>query len=51
VNWRPGFIAIAPELYWRQKRGVDLDTWSDTDWQKGLELYATMIAMQAYATS
>jgi carboxymethylenebutenolidase len=35
-----GFLAIAPELYWRQKRGVDLDTWSDTDWQNGLELYA-----------
>ena len=23
-----------------QERGVDLDTWSDTDWQKGLHLYA-----------
>jgi carboxymethylenebutenolidase len=34
-----GFIAIAPELYWRQERGVDLDTSSQADWQKGLELY------------
>jgi carboxymethylenebutenolidase len=35
-----GFIALAPELYWRQERGVDLDTWSESDWRKGLELYA-----------
>jgi carboxymethylenebutenolidase len=35
-----GFIAIAPELYWRQERGVDLDVRSDADWQKGLKLNA-----------
>ena len=35
-----GFIAIAPELYWRQEHGVDLDTSSESDWQKGLKLYA-----------
>ena len=35
-----GFIAIAPELYWRQERGVDLDILSESDWQKGLKLYA-----------
>jgi carboxymethylenebutenolidase len=35
-----GFIAIAPELYRRQERGVDLDTSSESDWQKGLQLYA-----------
>lgn len=34
-----GFIAIAPELFWRQERGVDLSTWSDEEWQKGLALY------------
>ncbi len=34
-----GFIAIAPELFWRQERGVDLSTWSDAEWQKGLALY------------
>jgi carboxymethylenebutenolidase len=27
-----GFIAIAPELYWRQERGVDLDVRSAADW-------------------
>lgn len=34
-----GFIAVAPELFWRQERGVDLNTWSDTEWKKGLALY------------
>jgi carboxymethylenebutenolidase len=35
-----GFIAIAPELFWRQERGVDLNTWSEAEWKKGLALYA-----------
>ena len=35
-----GFIAVCPDLYWRQERGVDLSTWSDEEWQKGLALYA-----------
>jgi carboxymethylenebutenolidase len=35
-----GFIAIAPELFWRQDRGVDLGTSSQAEWRKGLELYA-----------
>ncbi|WP_158915895.1 dienelactone hydrolase family protein [Caulobacter sp. S45] len=34
-----GFIAIAPELFWRQERGVDLNTWSDEEWKKGIALY------------
>jgi carboxymethylenebutenolidase len=34
-----GFIAIAPELFWRQERGVDLNTWSEAEWKKGLALY------------
>jgi carboxymethylenebutenolidase len=34
-----GFIALAPELFWRQERGVDLSTWSDEEWKKGLALY------------
>jgi hypothetical protein len=33
-----GFIAIAPELFWRQEREVDLNTWSDAEWKKGLAL-------------
>jgi carboxymethylenebutenolidase len=34
-----GFIAIAPELFWRQERGVDLSNWSEEEWKKGLALY------------
>jgi carboxymethylenebutenolidase len=34
-----GFIAVAPELFWRQERGVDLNTWSEEEWKKGLALY------------
>src|SRR5277367_3821726 len=35
-----GFIAIAPDLFWRQEPGVDLDVRSEADWQRGLRLYA-----------
>jgi carboxymethylenebutenolidase len=34
-----GFIAVAPDLFWRQEPGVDLSVTSDTDWQHGLRLY------------
>jgi len=34
-----GFIAIAPDLFWRQEPGVDLGVRSDADWQHGLRLY------------
>lgn len=34
-----GFIAIAPDLFWRQEPGVDLSVTSDADWKKGLSLY------------
>jgi carboxymethylenebutenolidase len=36
---RAGFIAVAPELFWRQERGVDLNSWSEEEWKKGLALY------------
>jgi carboxymethylenebutenolidase len=35
-----GFLAIAPDLFWRQEPGVDLSMWSDAEWKKGLALYA-----------
>lgn len=35
-----GFIAVAPDLYWRQEPGVDLSVSSEPDWQRGLQLYA-----------
>src|SRR5258708_13125269 len=34
-----GFIAIAPDLFWRQEPGVDLSVTSEPDWQHGLRLY------------
>ena len=34
-----GFIAIAPDLFWRQEPGVDLDVTSEAAWQRGLRLY------------
>lgn len=35
-----GFIAICPELYWRQQPGLDLNLWSENDWKVGLSLNA-----------
>jgi carboxymethylenebutenolidase len=35
-----GFIAIAPDLFWRQEPGVDLEVTSEADWQHGLRLYS-----------
>jgi carboxymethylenebutenolidase len=34
-----GFIALCPDLFWRQEPGVDLSVRSEADWQKGLALY------------
>ena len=35
-----GFVAVAPDLFWRQEPGVDLSVRSEDDWQHGLRLYA-----------
>jgi carboxymethylenebutenolidase len=34
-----GFIAIAPDLFWRDAPGLDLNSWSEADWKQGLALY------------
>jgi carboxymethylenebutenolidase len=34
-----GFIAIAPDLFWRQDPGINLNVRSELDWQHGLRLY------------
>jgi carboxymethylenebutenolidase len=34
-----GFLAVAPDLFWRQEPGVDLSVTSENDWQHGLRLY------------
>ena len=35
-----GFLAVAPDLFWRQEPGVDLSVTSEADWQHGLRLYS-----------
>src|ERR1700741_2082935 len=35
-----GFLAVAPDLFWRQEPDLDLNHWSDAEWKKGLALYA-----------
>lgn len=34
-----GFVAVAPDLFWRQEPNVDLSVTSESDWQHGLRLY------------
>src|SRR5271167_4602447 len=34
-----GFLAISPDLFWRQEPGIDLGVRSEADWQHGLRLY------------
>src|SRR3984957_6743930 len=34
-----GFIAVAPDLFWRQEPRIDLSVTSEADWQHGLRLY------------
>src|ERR1700744_3453732 len=34
-----GYLAVAPDLYWRQEPGVDLNATSEADWDHGLRLY------------
>src|SRR5271155_260154 len=34
-----GFLAVAPDQFWRQEPGVDLNVTSEADWQQGLRLY------------
>jgi carboxymethylenebutenolidase len=36
---KQGYVAIAPDLFWRQEPDVDLDVRSEADWQHGLRLY------------
>jgi carboxymethylenebutenolidase len=35
-----GLLAVAPDLFWRQEPGVDLNVTSEADWQHGLRLYS-----------
>ena len=34
-----GLLGVAPDLFWRQEPGADLNVTSEADWQHGLRLY------------
>lgn len=34
-----GFVALCPDLFWRQERGVELTDQNEADWQKAFALY------------
>ncbi len=34
-----GFVAICPDLFWRQERGVDMTDKAEAEWQKAFQLY------------
>lgn len=34
-----GFIALAPDLFWRQAPGLDLNAFDAEDWKRGLAIY------------
>ena len=34
-----GFVALVPDLFWRQERGVELTDKTEADWQKAFALY------------
>lgn len=55
-----GYIAVCPDLFWRQEEGVDLDDTTEAQWQRAFELmnnfdqdlgiqdlYSTMMALRA----
>jgi carboxymethylenebutenolidase len=33
------YIALCPDLFWRQEPGLDLSDWTEAEWKKGLALY------------
>ncbi len=41
VDWYAarGFVALCPDLFWRQERGVQLTDQSEGEWQKAFALY------------
>ena len=34
-----GYVAIVPDLFWRQEANIELTDRSESDWQKAFELY------------
>jgi hypothetical protein len=46
-----GFLAVAPDLFWRQEPGVDLNVTSEADWQHGLRLYPRCLLRRSIAVN
>src|SRR6266568_7420141 len=38
-GYGPGFVAICPDLFWRQEPGIQLTDRSEAEWQKAFSLY------------
>src|SRR5258707_4104840 len=34
-----GFVAIVPDLFWRQEPGIQLTDQTEAEWQKAIQLY------------
>src|SRR5947208_651252 len=34
-----GFVAVCPDLFWRQEPGIDLTDQTEAEWQKAFQLY------------
>lgn len=46
-----GFVALVPDLFWRQERGVQLTDQTDAEWQRAFELYQGLDEAKAVADS
>jgi Dienelactone hydrolase family len=46
-----GYLAVAPDLYWRQEPGVDLNVTSEADWRPAFVSIRHMTEMPAQRTS
>jgi carboxymethylenebutenolidase len=44
-----GFVAICPDLFWRQEPGVQLTDQSEAEWQRALQLYHGLDEAKAVA--
>jgi carboxymethylenebutenolidase len=46
-----GFVAICPDLFWRQERGVDMTDKTEAEWQKAFALYQGLSETKAVEDS
>ena len=46
-----GFVAICPDLFWRQERGVDMSDKTEAEWQKAFALYKGLDEAKAVTDS